>query len=135
MLITVLAALGVERALEELEGCGRIGDRRERLGRRRDHAHDGLRGVVVRAEAREGGGELEARFVERRIDLDGALKVTDAVAQAIELLHLDVAERREPARVLISELLAAGDDAAESARIGDVVETTGARVVRRAEET
>src|SRR5690606_38979902 len=69
-----------------------------------------------------------------RVELDRALEVHDAVTQAVELLDLDVAERREPPRVRRAERLPARDDAAERARVGDGVEPAGAGGLRRAEE-
>ena len=106
-----------ERLLEQREPRRRIGDRQQRVGRRGDHREQRARGLFVRAHLGEGARELEARLVERRVERDGALQVGDAVAQALELLDLELPERGEPPRVDVPELLPQADDGAERARV------------------
>ena len=127
----VLLPLGGQRLLEEREPGGRIGDRDERLGRGREHPDQELRRLVVRAHLGVRARELEACLVERRVDGDRPLQVGDAVAEARERVHLELAERREPARVDPPQLVSEADDRGERPREPDLVHPVGAAKERR----
>ncbi len=136
------SSLGVERPLEQLEPRPGIGEPGERSRRRRDHREDRAGRVVVRPDARERGGELEPRLVERGVHLCRALQVRDSLADLPERLDLELPERGQPARVHVPELGPPADDARERAGIADGVSAArrpeegpeageGARVLRR----
>ena len=100
------AALLGERLLEQREPRRRVGDGQQRVRDGADHRQQRARRLFVAPILREGARELEARLVERRVERDGALQVGDAVAQALELLDLELSQRREPPRVDVPELAA-----------------------------
>ena len=115
------ALLLVEEALEQGQGDPCVRERRERARVGDDQPEEGADGRLPRLRPGVRVGELEARLVERRVELHRPLEVRDALLEPLQCVDLQLPQRGEPPRVGEPAVAAARDELLQGARVSAIV--------------